>query len=122
VDGIPVDQYFYLFESNDPAVLKANIIPQQKLFSSLTSGRSVAVGQLFEDSALPDLAYGLEFGNILMFANLGLDESTGAFLGFKFQSELQVKSGCTIRDIKIASLAPCTVSVVCAVTCGTAHR
>jgi hypothetical protein len=117
-----MDHYFYFFESSDPTVLKANGIPEQKLFSSSGSGRSVAVGQLFEESTLPDLAYGMEFGNILMFANLGLDANTGAFLGFKFQSELQVKTGCTIRDLKIASLAPCTVSVVCAVTCGTAHR
>jgi hypothetical protein len=119
VAGIPVPHYYYLLESRDPAVLKATIIPERKLLSSSTSGRSVAVGQLFEDSMFPDIVHGLVDGNVLLFANLGLDESTNEFLGFKFQGGLQVKSGCTIFDVRIASLAPCTVSIVCAVTCGT---
>lgn len=121
VAGTPVQHYYYLIGSSDPTVMNTNNIPMNKLFSSSSSGRSVDVGQLFGASTGPDIVHGLEDGVVRLFANRGLDENTTEFLGFKTKGKLQVQPSCSIRDIKIASLSPCTVSLVCAVTCGTGN-
>ena len=124
-----IPHHYYLVDSGDyrfpgssaPLELRtANFrIPPNELFQSAGSGRSVDVGQIFDDSRFPDIAVGMSEGAIHLFANLGVDEDTGQFLGFDHRGWITVQAGCVIRDIMVASLSPCTTSLVTAVTCGT---
>jgi len=91
---------------------------QETVFSSGIAGRTVSAGNLFDESELPDLVYGMVNGELIFFANQGLD-SNGDFAGFVRKGKIQAgEAGCTIRDIEFASLSPCTRSVVAALTCG----
>ena len=121
ISGTAVHHFYYLMANNNTSAMNANSIPPgQSLFASSTSGRSVDVGQIFGASKLPDIVHGLEDGRIRLFANLGVDkDDESKFLGFNPKDILQVQTGCSIRDIKAASLSPCTVSLIAAVTCGT---
>lgn len=85
-------------------------------------GRSVAVGDLFLDSAGPDLALGTGNGEVVLFANLGNDSTS--FRGFEERYRFQVVKGCPVRDLKIVpglvnnKMVSNSASVVCVVHCG----
>jgi len=106
----PVKQFYYLLDKNGSG-------QPSTLFASGITGRSVDVGKLYDHSELPDIAHGRVDGSVWLFANQGKNSKEN-FLGFNLIDVLQAGSSCTIRDIMIVSLAPCTASVVCAVTCG----
>lgn len=92
-------------------------LPETYLFHSTTSARSVAVGSIYDDSPYPDLVYGLEDGRLVLVANLG-DADGGQFDGFEVRDILSMDNVCSIRDMQVASLAPCTISIIMAITCG----
>ena len=130
VSGSPsVPHHYYLVDKRDyrfsgsSAELSfrtANLhIPPNELVASDEPGRSVDVGQIFDDSSLPDIALGSTNGAIQLYANRGVDERTRQFLGFEHRGWIDVQDGCVIRDIEVTSLSPCTASLVVAVTCGT---
>jgi len=106
----PIQQLYYLLD-------EVGLGNPTNLFASSTSGRSVDVGKLYDDSELPDIAHGMADGSLRLYANLGKD-TDGTFLGFEIRDALQAGTSCSIRDTMIVSLAPCSTSVVCAVTCG----
>jgi hypothetical protein len=57
-------------------------------------------------------------GELIFFSNQGVD-GEGSFAGLnRIGTIIGEGDGCTVRDLKIASLAPCTQSVVTAQTCG----
>ena len=112
--GTGVAQFYYMMKPN-PERSGLDIAPTT-LFKSDSSGRSLDVGQIFDDSKLPDIVHAMANGEIRVFANQGKDNNR--FLGFEERQRLQVDSSCSIRDILITSLSPNTVSLVCAVTCG----
>ena len=89
------------------------------------AGRSVTTGQIFADSALPDVVFASAEGVVTIFANLGTDETTGQFRGLEKRHSLRVGTeGCQVRDVAVAPLAReaasgrCWTGIVCAVTCG----
>jgi hypothetical protein len=93
-------------------------LPEKTVFGSSFPGRSVAAGKLFMDSDLPDLVFAMASGELIFFANQGVDEK-GDFNGFRGKGKLRaVADDCQIRDVKIVSFVPCTQSVVTAITCG----
>lgn len=110
----PIDQGYILVD-NDPR----DDVPLRRtaVWSAADEGRSVVAGHIYEDSTLPDLAYGMGNGEILIFANLGLDRQS-KFLGFEYRETLPAgPSNCQLRDIAVASMFPCTISIVVALTC-----
>ena len=93
-------------------------LPERTVFGSSFPGRSIAAGKIFTDSDLPDLVFAMATGELIFFANQGVDEN-GEFNGFRGKGKLRaVKDDCHIRDVKIVSFAPCTQSIVTAITCG----
>ena len=117
-DGVNVTQNIFLWNEDNTAQLAAGgsvNISQSTLFDSDTPGYKVAVGNIYPDSNLPDIVHGLLDSRIKVFANLGTEN--GNFLGFREAVTLRVPNNCQIRDIAVASLAPCTVSIVTAVMC-----
>ena len=84
------------------------------IFASSEGGRSVDIGNIYDDSALPDIAYGMGNSTVRLFANLGLDDQ-GKFLGFEERDTFYIGLDCSIRDIKIVSLfEECYVSILAA--------
>jgi hypothetical protein len=113
---IPIPQRYHLLNS-DPSRDIVDNIPAFTLFSSTAAGRSVGVGQIYNDSLLPDVVHGMSDGTVHLFANLGRDQDDN-FLGFEERDTFKIRDGyCQIRDVKIESLWNCTVSVICAVDC-----
>jgi hypothetical protein len=93
-------------------------LPERIVFASPFSGRTVTTGQIFTDSELPDLVFAMATGELIFFANQGVD-SGGDFNGFLRKGTLKAANDdCEIRDVQIVSLAPCTQSIVTAITCG----
>ena len=86
------------------------------------AGRSVDSGGIFYTDGnefLPDLVYATSDSTVHFMANLGMDYSSGSFLGFQERAKYTFPiSHCEIRDIQIANLEPCTVSIICATICG----
>ena len=114
-EGFPIEQTYFLMGSQPQ-----NDVPlgQKRLWSSVVAARSIAAGHIYDDPDYPDVALGMADGQVLVFANLGNDEY-GNHTGFQYQQTLDVGLlQCQIRDIKIASLYPCTRSIICAMTCG----
>jgi hypothetical protein len=109
-DGYGLDQNYYLLDHNGNG-------HASRVITTPRGGRSVHVGQIYHDSEFPDLAFGDSDGNVILFANLGNHPNTGAFQGFEQRDVFQVSDGCGVRGIKIASLSPCSVSILAAVTC-----
>lgn len=110
-----VPQFYYLLDKEQS--LQANTTTASKLFDAHVSGRSVDIGQLFDDSQLPDIVHGMVDGSLRIFANMGVD-SSNTFLGFEERGVLNVGSDCEILEVMIANLSPCTVSLICALACG----
>ena len=121
----PVPQWYYElhvdnFTGGHISTMDRNVAMNAKD----VAGRSVDSGVLFvkdridgEQRALPDLVYGTTDGTIHFLANLGVNGETGKFLGFDERLTFQLEPDCQIRDVLVASLEPCTTSVVCAVRC-----
>jgi hypothetical protein len=107
-----VSQFYYLLDAEKSLQISAS-----KLFEAPASGRSVDIGQIFDDSQLPDIVHGMVDGSLHIFANMGLD-SNNTFLGFEERGVLHVGSDCEILEVMIANLSPCTVSLICALACG----
>jgi hypothetical protein len=130
IDGYGLDQNYYLLDENGYAI---NNQRPSRIFTSPKGARSVHAGNIYNDSAFPDLAFGDSDGHVILFANLGNapsmeddnDENGSVhkkkhekFLGFEQRDVFQVSNiGCEVRGIKIASLSPCSVSILAAVTC-----
>lgn len=94
------------------------LLPEKTVFGSPFSGRTVTVGQLFPDSNLPDLVFAMTTGELIFFANQGLDEE-GKFGGFTRKGKLQVAAATfEFQDVQVESLAPCTQCIVTAVMRG----
>lgn len=114
--SFPVDQGNILVD-DDPQ----NDVPLKirSVYGSLVGGgRSVAVGKLFGNSDLPDLVYSNGTNALSIFSNLGLNTRRKKFLGFRNRTALIAGHwDCIIRDIRVASLYPCTTSIVCSVFC-----
>jgi hypothetical protein len=108
-----VPQYYYLLDRDKS--LQADVTAS-KLFDAPVSGRSVNIGQVFNDSVLPDIVHGMVDGSLRIFANMGVD-SNNTFLGFEEREILNVGADCEILDVLIADLSPCTVSLICALSC-----
>jgi hypothetical protein len=90
-------------------------LPERTVFASPFSGRTVTTGQIFNDSELPDLVFGMATGELILFANQGVDTG-GNFDGLVRKGTLiAAKEYCEIRDVQIVSLAPCTQSIVTAI-------
>jgi hypothetical protein len=109
-DGYGLDQNYYLLDHNGYG-------HASRVFTTPHGGRSVHAGDIYNDSELPDLAFGDSDGNVLLFANLGNHPTTGVFQGFEQRDIFQVSDGCEVRGIKIASLSRCSISILAAVTC-----
>jgi hypothetical protein len=93
-------------------------LPERTVFASIVSGRTVTSGQLFPDSHFPDLIFAMATGELIFFANQGTDDE-GNFNGFVREGEIEAAPEyCEIRDVRVVSLAPCTQSIVTAITCG----
>mmetsp|Transcript_8173 Transcript_8173/g.17758 ORF Transcript_8173/g.17758 Transcript_8173/m.17758 type:complete len:488 (-) Transcript_8173:137-1600(-) len=82
------------------------------------AGRSVSTGQIYSDSALPDVAFASAEGVLSLFANLGVDEDAQNFMGLELRHQVSLgEERCQIRNVAVADLVPGWVGVVCAVTC-----
>jgi hypothetical protein len=93
-------------------------LPERTVFASSLSGRTVTSGKLFTDSELPDLVFAMATGELIFFANQGVDVG-GDFGGFVRKGTLIAANDyCEIRDVQIVSLLPCTQTIVTAITCG----
>ena len=104
-------------------------------------GRSVTTGQIFGDSSLPDVVFASARGVVTLFANLGVEEATGKFLGLEKRTQfLTGDERCQVRDLDVVPLVmmkkennngvgdgdgdgdgTCWVGIVCAVACGFEH-
>mmetsp|Transcript_48068 Transcript_48068/g.102250 ORF Transcript_48068/g.102250 Transcript_48068/m.102250 type:complete len:522 (-) Transcript_48068:115-1680(-) len=88
------------------------------------AGRSVTTGQIFSDSPLPDVVFASAEGVVTLFANLGVDEESGEFLGMEQRHRLSVGTECSVRDVAVAKLVQdqaeekCWIGIVCALMCG----
>jgi hypothetical protein len=87
------------------------------------AGRSVTTGQIFSDSALPDVVFASAKGIVTVFANLGVDES-GAFRGLEQRYKFSAKNPqCQVRDVAVVPMAQsnddneCWIGLVTAVAC-----
>eukprot|EP00977_Amphora_coffeiformis_P015917 scaffold4793_cov175-Amphora_coffeaeformis.AAC.6 len=107
-----ISQNFYLMKHGS---LGETEIPRNVLLESDIPGYSVDVMNIYPDSDLPDIVHGMLDGSVRIYANLGKED--GVFAGFRVATILNVPAQCQIRDLKIASLAPCTVSVITALLC-----
>ncbi|KAL7557233.1 hypothetical protein ACA910_001899 [Epithemia clementina (nom. ined.)] len=142
-DGFPVPQRVHLSSSSSSLSASTNSDHRtpwpttQTLLLLPEGGRTLAVGQIYDDSPWPDLAFATADGQIILFANLGRDNNiNGTFLGFDQRDTLHMGQDCPIRDVAIvpglltrplyygcneskSNSSPTTsVSIVCAVTCG----
>jgi hypothetical protein len=117
-DGYPIVQPVYLVDE-DPK--DDTPLAETTVFEAPLPARVVTSAQLFNDSELPDLVYGMLNGDIILVANKGVDPATGDFLGFEIRQILEgaFERFCTIRDIQVASLGPCSISIVAATICFT---
>lgn len=86
-------------------------------------GRSVTTGQIFSDSALPDVVFASAEGVITVFANLGVDEY-GNFRGLEQRYTFSAKNPhCQVRDVAITRMTQndgdnqCWIGLVAAVAC-----
>lgn len=114
--SVGIDHIAYLVDKNprDDTPLSETL-----LFSTSQSARSVTTGQIYEDSTLPDLVYGMSDGALYLLANLHSDANSSIPSdGFELRDVIESSTPCNIRDVKVASLAPCTMSIIAAVTCG----
>jgi hypothetical protein len=138
VDGFPLPQRVYLTSSLSAAARSNHsnttsgtndngVYTVQTLLDAPQGGRSVAIGQIFQESSLPDVAFATAVGEVILFANLGLGVDTDengslqrVFLGFARRHSLHIGPKCQIRDLAIVNnlAGPCSVSIACAVTCG----
>ena len=89
------------------------------------AGRSVTTGQIFSDSALPDVVFASAKGKVTVFANLGVGES-GAFRGLEQRYQFSATNPqCQVRKVAVVPMAQsgddseCWIGVVTAVACGT---
>jgi len=102
-------------------------VPQRVFFLSASSaitssytltslaGRTAAVGNIFPDSPLPDIALGTSDGRVVLFSNLGVD-NTGEHLGFEQRNTLDTNTGGAVRDLFIwGSFSQDSVIIACAV-------
>jgi hypothetical protein len=117
-----LDQNYYLLDHNGYG-------RPSRIFTAPYGARSVHVGHIYNDSEFPDLAFGDCDSNVILSANLGNhhpnninNNNTGVvdiiFRGFEQRDVFQVSDAfCQVRGIKIASLSPCSVSILAAVTC-----
>lgn len=81
-------------------------------------GRTVDAGNLFTDSDLPDVVLGTSRGQIVLFANLGLD-SEGDFRGLEERHRFDTVADCEVRQAVIVPdlLRPCAPSIAAVVFC-----
>ena len=117
-EGFPVIQPVLLVDE-DPR--DDTPLVETPVFVAPIPARVVTTAKLFFDSALPDLVYGMMNGDIVLFANQGVNATTGEFLGFEFRQVLKAgyEGACMIRDLQVATLDTCHLSIVAAAIC---HR
>lgn len=115
-EGFPIVQQVYLVDK-DPE--DDTPLVETSAFEAFVPARVVAAANLFDDSELPDLVYGMATGDIVLVANKGVNPATGEFLGFEFRTALTevYERACIIRDLEVASLDPCTISIIAATIC-----
>ena len=85
------------------------------------AGRSVTTGQIFSDSDLPDVVFASAKGVVTVFANLGVNETSGTFLGLEQRYQFSAEnSHCQVRDVAIAPIVKkeeCWIGLFAAVAC-----
>ena len=121
--------------SNDNSAAEDDIIPYNisrrvALMTTGVGGRSIDSGILFPERIqagiatngdsrrrLPDMVIGSAESSIHFLANLGINETDGTSLGFEELYSYELPGNCQIRDLVVAELKPCHISVICAVNC-----
>lgn len=77
VDGYPLPQCIHFFDDNAQVTDTLVVIDSD----DGDAGRSVTTGQMFNNSELSDVVFASAKGVVALFANLGVDESTGQWNG-----------------------------------------
>lgn len=114
VEGYPLPQRIHFMNEN------AEITESLVAMEDKQAGRSVTTGQLYSDSRLPDVVFASARGEVDVFANLGVNDETGLFLGLEKRRTLSIgNEGCQIRDVLVVPMdeASCWMGIVCAVAC-----
>ena len=132
VEGHPLPQRIHFFGA-DGQVRETSMVLE---YRHGETGRAVATGQIFPDSALPDVVFASSAGTVDVFANLGRDDAVagggGAFRGLELRHTIDVgDEGCMLRNLAVAPLArraaaaddedgqpACWIGIACALTCG----
>ena len=143
VPGYPLPQRVHFMDEEghvkDTLVILEDGAREHNWKEDEDAGRSVTTGQIFSDSALPDVVFASAEGVVTLFANLGVDNETGKFRGLeqRYQLSVGMRWGriwedliCQVRDVAVTKLAAqqqetisssigkCWIGIVCAVTCG----
>jgi hypothetical protein len=117
-DGLNISQNYFLWSTENSQQMDAPTnmnVSRSTLFNAALPGYSIALGNIYSDSELPDIVHGMLDGSVNIFANQGMQN--GVFSGFRLAATFNVPPQCQIRDIAIGSLAPCTISLVTALYC-----
>lgn len=122
-DGYTFPQMIHFFNADGEVYESLKVMETE----NLDAGRSVTTGQLFGNSELPDVIFATHEGTVNFFANMGLDDEDGNWLGLEKRYSLKVGTlDCPIRDMAVTTLFEADdryfAGVVCAVTCNYIHE